>query len=163
MFIITFFFNFNLLLKNNVKSICLLNISKDIPHDAGIKDFRDFKFSEVKDVSIKNEIKQYNFNRDYSFEISLIKIDAFDELNDLETLNLQQSKLSKLKANTFSKLKKLKSLDLSYNQVKLKTNIFNDLENLEVLSLNANDLFQIQKNTFNELKVLKKLTLNRNL
>ena len=97
----------------------------------------------VEEFLIKNEIKEFNYNREYSFEISLIKIDAFEDLENLVRLNLQQSKLVKLRANTFSTCGKLKKLDLSCNQIKLKTNIFNGLENLEVLELAFNNLSHI--------------------
>jgi len=68
-----------------------------------------------------------------------------------------------LHSNMFSNLKKLKTLNLDYNPIKvIKRDAFNGLEKLEELSLCGNILEEIDAGLFDNLKSLKSLLLHGN-
>uniref|UniRef100_A0A1I7XQP0 LRRCT domain-containing protein n=1 Tax=Heterorhabditis bacteriophora TaxID=37862 RepID=A0A1I7XQP0_HETBA len=77
-------------------------------------------------------------------------------------LDLSSNKLLSLSNNVFSKLKTLKTLILTGNEVQLSPDCFNGLSSLETLSLSENRLAYLPPSVFRHLKGLKNLDLSFN-
>jgi len=88
-----------------------------------------------------------SFNKIFSihslaFKLTIIDSNVFKDLTSLEYLDLSNQFLVGIQAKAFQGLMKLKSLNLSFNEIKYfnDTNIFQGLSNLNTLALNSNKL-----------------------
>ncbi|KAJ8915798.1 hypothetical protein NQ315_004610 [Exocentrus adspersus] len=87
---------------------------------------------------------------------------VFEELHQLEVLNLKQNKLSVLDNGVFEGLKNLKVLDLSFNRLKSLSGCFAPLISLKTLNLQDNQITKITGNEFTTLLSLIHLDLASN-
>lgn len=128
---------------------------------------------------------------DFSYnQLNNIPVRIFDDLDDIEIINLSKNNLNTIDFNVFSKRENLKAINLSSNLIdsiipfsnfvscnfynmkslSLQSNqlkntefdTFSDLPALEILILNDNCLSKIEKYTFARLRTLKILHLNKN-
>nr|XP_033774155.1 amphoterin-induced protein 1 [Geotrypetes seraphini]XP_033774156.1 amphoterin-induced protein 1 [Geotrypetes seraphini] len=84
-------------------------------------------------------------------------------LKRLQSLLLNQNKLSFISTDAFSLVPHLKYLDLSSNEIKaLGENHFSKLRELEVLLLYDNAIGQIDRSAFEDMHKLQKLYLSQN-
>ena len=83
--------------------MCLTN-KRDNSNNDSINDLREFEFNKIKTL---NSIK---------ISLSAIKNQSFIDFENLEVLVLNCNKLTKIKANSFQHLSKLKKLNLCGNQ-----------------------------------------------
>ncbi|XP_020833630.1 leucine-rich repeat-containing G-protein coupled receptor 4 isoform X1 [Phascolarctos cinereus] len=81
---------------------------------------------------------------------------------NLESLTLTGTKISSLPGNLCQDRKKLKTLDLSYNNIQ-ELPSFNGCSALEEISLQHNQIHEIKESTFQGLTSLRILDLSRNL
>lgn len=87
--------------------------------------------------------------------------DFFDSSVNLIHLNLSENQLV-VKSGQFKHLSNLKCLDLSKNRMtKLEDGVFLGLKNLEELDLRGNDLDEMSLCQLDELKSLKKLKFDK--
>lgn len=88
---------------------------------------------------------------------------SFDDLADLNHLDLSFNSITKLHQSTFSKLEKLYFLNLSANKLtSLNENIFKLNKNLESLIISQNNLMTVASKTLNSQKSLKFFWINHN-
>ncbi|CAD5216785.1 unnamed protein product [Bursaphelenchus okinawaensis] len=88
---------------------------------------------------------------------------TFNELSNLEMLDMSGNKLSAIKADQFGPLAKLEHLHLTNNQIQeIENGAFALLKNLKVLHLAGNALSNITKDTFKGLENLEVLQLENN-
>ncbi|KAJ8796033.1 hypothetical protein J1605_002795 [Eschrichtius robustus] len=80
----------------------------------------------------------------------------------LESLTLTGTKISSISSNLCQEQKMLRTLDLSYNDIKDLPS-FNGCHALEEISLQRNQIHQIKEDTFQGLTSLRILDLSRNL
>ncbi|XP_054441953.1 leucine-rich repeat-containing G-protein coupled receptor 4 [Pteronotus mesoamericanus] len=80
----------------------------------------------------------------------------------LESLTLTGTKISSISSNLCQEQKMLRTLDLSYNDIK-ELPSFNGCHALEEISLQRNQIHQIKEGTFQGLISLRILDLSRNL
>ena len=92
-----------------------------------------------------------------------IKVNAFQNFNNVEYLFLFQNELNELDADLFLHLSSLMELQLDNNMLqRLPPNIFHNLRRLEILYLNNNDLSSLPHGVFHDLLSLMHLTLHEN-
>uniref|UniRef100_A0A3B3BUE1 Vasorin b n=2 Tax=Oryzias melastigma TaxID=30732 RepID=A0A3B3BUE1_ORYME len=104
--------------------------------------------------------KLYLFNNG----IEVIKYENFNNLNNLELLDLSQNKLKQLPDRVFEPLTSLKNLDLSSNQIPhISEDCFHGLAKLERLYLYSNHITTIHPAAFDGLENLLELKLQNNL
>lgn len=95
-----------------------------------------------------------------------LEIDLFVEMEDLKSLILRNTGITKIKFGTFSNLKNLEILDLSDNKItELDVNMLTVLNNLKTLSINGNQIVTI--NLFHQrskilLQNLKEINIEGN-
>nr|CAI5823229.1 unnamed protein product [Callosobruchus analis] len=83
--------------------------------------------------------------------------------NQLVSLRLVDDKLQRVPKDTFSNSSRLRTLDLSRNEIAvIESDSFRTLRTLEVLNLSANGLTKIRGSGFSGLDQLKCLDLSRN-
>ncbi|XP_019406880.1 PREDICTED: leucine-rich repeat-containing G-protein coupled receptor 4 isoform X2 [Crocodylus porosus] len=80
---------------------------------------------------------------------------------NLESLTLTGTKISSIPVNLCQEQKLLRTLDLSYNNIKEIAN-FKGCSSLEEISLQHNQIFEIKKDTFQGLTSLRILDLSKN-
>jgi len=97
------------------------------------------------------------------------EIDSITRLPNLEYLDLSQNCLIKIRLNTFSNLKILKYLNLSFNKLNLEGDTNNNVSyfkgqsKLETLDISFNDIQYLDTNlTFKNLNSLKTLNMSNN-
>lgn len=80
----------------------------------------------------------------------------FSALNEtLDLLELEHNKIFSIKENCFSKMKKLRWIDLSFNKlILIEEKSFNGLVT-NVLDISSNELFEIQNNSFKNTTITK--------
>ncbi|KAM3876622.1 leucine-rich repeat-containing G-protein coupled receptor 4 [Diretmus argenteus] len=81
--------------------------------------------------------------------------------NNLESLTLSGTKISSIPADVCEDLKLLRTLDLSYNEIK-ELPSFQGCLNLQEISMQHNQIQQIDRDTFQGLSALRLLDLGRN-
>ena len=151
-----------------VHSICLVKLKHY--NNANIKDFLDIDLSQtVKEFSINSRLEvatgaeEKPPKPDLQFKFASVENkDLFDELNELEEVNLMSCGISKLDIDTFIKLKALRVLNLSNNKIDSLSKVFSGLEELEILDLSQNSISNINELAFNRLGKLRFLNLNEN-
>lgn len=95
-------------------------------------------------------------------KISKVRKFVLDNLTNLRNLNLANNQISSLERNLFSKMKNLKRLDLSYNSIEsLQSNCFDGAESLEEIYLQQNFIKNVA-NVFNSLNSLQFLNISEN-
>ncbi|XP_071953721.1 uncharacterized protein [Antedon mediterranea] len=88
----------------------------------------------------------------------------FTGLDDLETLNLSNNKITTICDYSFRNSTRLKVLYLQMNDIKyLRRNHFKGLEKLQLLNISDNGIRQIDSRTFEDLSNLKELYLRDNI
>ena len=91
---------------------------------------------------------------------------TFDNLANLESLNLIENSLVELHKDLFKDLVALKELHLGCvlecRPARLECGLFRNLSNLRILDLGINDLIELDKDLFQGLTSLKKLDLSYN-
>lgn len=88
---------------------------------------------------------------------------VFQHLEHLKTLNLRVNKLTELPENVFDHLAKLQTLNLRVNKLaQLPGNVFDHLAKLQTLTLDGNKLAQLPETVFNHLAELQALWLENN-
>lgn len=88
----------------------------------------------------------------------------FQQLEELQMLDLSQNELTLVPDGTFDRLVKLKNLDLSSNHIThISAGSFSGLVELERLYLHANQIQSIQVGAFESLQNLLELKLHGNL
>lgn len=113
-----------------------------------------YKLKKKEITDIKN---LYLNNR----QITSIDENCFNNMLQLETLNLSYNCILNLKANTFNQLKSLNRLGLSNCGVSTISNgVFTGLEQLQYLDLSHNPITLIESNALVCLKSLKQLSLS---
>lgn len=146
--------NITRILKNlNRSDLVLIDLS-----DNHLTSFRKWYhgLNSLRDLNLRNnQIKRVDFD------------DECIMTSKLEYLNLSSNSLGNLDEKCFSKMKSLKSLDLSFNfDLKLCSNAFKELCRLEKLSLGCIEIggnrFHLESEFFFGLKSLKCLDLNHN-
>ena len=96
-------------------------------------------------------------------KITSIEEGAFDGLNNLKGLFLNDNQITSIKKGVFDGLHNLKWLNLSSNQISsIEEGAFDGLNNLTELFLNDNQITSIKKGVFDGLHNLKGLFLNDN-
>lgn len=106
--------------------------------DLSIHGLKNLRINTFRGLSVKNLYLTEN-----SFDNIPEKI--FDDLDEMEILDLSNNKIKKISKGVFDNLINLLELDLSVNRIsKLPNNIFDRLVNLELLNLSGNNL-----NSFN--------------
>lgn len=96
---------------------------------------------------------------------NLEKLDrnVFEGLVKLKSLDLSINQIKELSHETFTHLKKLENLDLSWNGIKhLKQGIFSSLPSLKNLELTGNKLTEIEDNLFEGVENLETIIINVN-
>lgn len=102
---------------------------------------------------------------DLSANCGLVAInsDAFDDLEELRSLNLSGNYITEIETDNFANLIKLRSLDLSNNQITtLQNGSFHDLEELKYLNLARNHIESFPKDLFEDIGALEILILSHN-
>ncbi|VBB28104.1 unnamed protein product [Acanthocheilonema viteae] len=95
--------------------------------------------------------------------IDYISTAAFNGMDSLEQLALNNNKLTSIQTLTFSSLRNLRQLSLAGNTINMTTErSMNDIPTLEILSLARNRLQQLSKATFVNLNNLEQLDLSYN-
>jgi len=95
--------------------------------------------------------------------IDEIDSNIFQNLENLEILDLSHNKIKQFDSPIFANLKKLKELRINSNQIeKIDSNLFQNLENLEILDLSDNKIIQLDSAVFANLKKLKELRVDSN-
>ena len=113
-------------------------------------------------LSMQSQMRELYLNE---CSIEVINEHAFDQLVNLEILDLSRNQLASLEdcLGLFSSLRRLKSLDLSENVLeKIKPALFLNQFRLNFLNLASNRLYYIEPNTFESLCQLIHLDLSQN-
>ncbi|XP_050811231.1 leucine-rich repeat-containing G-protein coupled receptor 4 isoform X3 [Gopherus flavomarginatus] len=98
----------------------------------------------------------------YDNPLSFVGNSAFQNLSDLLSLILTGTKISNIPINLCQEQKMLRTLDLSYNNIK-ELSRFKGCSSLEEISLQHNQIQEIKEDTFQGLTSLRILDLSRNL
>jgi Leucine-rich repeat (LRR) protein len=110
--------------------------------------------------SANNRLVTINLN---SNNISLINSNSFNNLPELQTLDLSSNKIYELPSNSFSGNNQLKKLNLDNNQMKSAlTPAFINLPKLSDLCLSRNEITKIEENMFSGCTNLSKIDLKLN-
>jgi Leucine-rich repeat (LRR) protein len=110
--------------------------------------------------SANNRLVTINLN---SNNISLINSNSFNNLPELQTLDLSSNKIYELPSNSFSGNNQLNKLNLYNNQIKSAlTPAFTNLSKLSDLSLRNNRITEIGENMFSGCTNLSKIDLGYN-
>lgn len=86
---------------------------------------------------------------------------TFEKLNNLECLNLSKTKIFNIKLSTFKHQTKLRSLDLSDNQL-MEIDFDSYSKDLKQLNLQWNDLITVNNLTQSHLPALESLAISKN-
>uniref|UniRef100_A0A6C0EAI8 Uncharacterized protein n=1 Tax=viral metagenome TaxID=1070528 RepID=A0A6C0EAI8_9ZZZZ len=124
----------------------------------------NLKYKKLKEIppNIKYLTKLQTLNLSEN-KLKKIKENTFDNLTNLQQLFLGSNELRIIKENTFDKLTNLHYLDVGNNQLtEIKENAFDRLTDLTHLYLNGNKLKEIKENIFDKLTNLQTLNLNSN-
>ena len=94
----------------------------------------------------------------------LQEIFTLNQLPNLQSLNLQGNKISKIEEYAFKSLPNLITLNLNLNDLtgSIPTNAFSGLTNLKNLTLSSNELSSLSKDVLKPLPNLVKLHLDSN-
>lgn len=94
--------------------------------------------------------------------INKIEFDAFQEMNNLESLTLSNCNIYNISMDGFLGLNKLRYLDLSKNQLEyIPTGVFDDLDSIREIYLNGNQFKALPRDIFTKIHP-KLLRLNDN-
>ena len=95
--------------------------------------------------------------------ITVIEIDVFDGLHNLEYIDLSRNEIKRTEHGLFARLSRLKHLNLSRNQIDdMRRFTFVDLENLEVLDVSNNRLQAVPFQVFGPMIRLQYLDISYN-
>ena len=95
--------------------------------------------------------------------ISVIESEAFNGLNILKTLLLDENALTELRSDMFVRLDFLENLNIGHNSIlAVQPSTFIGLRNLKQLWLTKNSLIAITSGMFNELYQLEELGIAKN-
>ena len=93
-----------------------------------------------------------------------IEDDVFSRFKNLKTFIMTDSSLTKIKEKSFNQLINLDEIDLSNNQIRIiEDRSFSSLKSLTTLSLAENKIEELHKETFEGLITLKILAFSSNL
>lgn len=94
-------------------------------------------------------------------QIQKLTINSFNNLQQLNYLDLNSNLLNEIPRNVFQKLKSLRYLNLSQNNVtRLNVNSFKDLISLTTLNLNSNPIVNLTDKQFSTCRNLETLFLS---
>lgn len=114
---------------------------------------------EYLNASVFSGFKRLKILELWKTNLNSIDKDAFQGLNNLEKLFLNENLLTDIKPGTFSGLENLRVLDLSYNNLlSIDKNMVSNLTKLEIIYLNDNP--SLLKNNLADVKILCKSTKN---
>lgn len=146
-------------------------------NDSIISKLNKLNITKVKALFFKNRIangfsklqRKHLKNLDGLERLSLsenglteLPIDLFDDIQNLNWLDLQQNNIS-LHKGIFSKLGNLTFLELAHNNLEsIDNGLFENQNQLEVLNLWGNNITNISGEWFNGLESLKLLDLSKN-
>lgn len=100
----------------------------------------------------------------WNIELKKIEQEAFENSNELLTLDLSKNRIAALDAYTFSLATHITLMDLSQNRIAtVHVDAFSGLQRLNILNLDSNHLKLIPANCFAALIQLKTIRLSRNL
>lgn len=144
-------FSFNLRIpKENLKNLVSFNISGN-------------QLSNAQSVieSLISSIKILDVSSNF---IGKLSVHTFEKFDNLEYLNLSRTNLSNFGFSTFFHQRKLKALDISYNQLKMVnfTLLLRNYNNLNTLNLEGNDLTEINTLTNARFPKLTTLGISKN-
>ena len=126
-----------------------------------IKHLKDFKANNIVKNNIDINTTKLTLSSNYNKLI--IKNTTFNELKNLEILELHKCNIIELEHSCFYNLNNLRILTLSDNLFKeLPYGIFDDLPNLKYLYLNNCDLQVLDSDIFYKLDSLECLDLSNN-
>jgi len=127
---------------------------------------------EILQKHDKIELDQYNsylkIDGDYirvgpEEKVDKIKDDTFSNLKDLKTLIVQQMDVEEVEPHAFRGLDNLRQLSLYKNLLKsLPAGVFDDVPNLRELNLEDNKLESLDEHLFDKLTKLEQLTIGIN-
>ncbi|KAI4465436.1 synaptic adhesion-like molecule salm [Holotrichia oblita] len=97
-------------------------------------------------------------------KVEYISSGAFNNLKNLEVLDLTANRIQALTSTDFMNLNSLKELWLDQNYIsEIPEDVFTDLANLQALMLQSNNLAELTENTFAGLTNLTSLLINKNM
>jgi len=132
-----------------LRSLNVLKLSQMIMPSLG---FDQLPFPSLYQLDLKhNSIRQIESDS------------VFDQIPELENLQLDFNSLPSIKTTVFTKLQKLKELTMSHNGIETIQGTFENMPALEHLDLSHNKLRRLEHQVFAELNSLKILKLESNL
>ncbi|OWR41015.1 Insulin growth factor-binding protein complex acid labile chain [Danaus plexippus plexippus] len=105
-----------------------------------------------------NNMKEMDFT---SNRLEYISNGLFNNFTNLRKLILRRNLIAIIQENSFLRLTKLETLDLSENHLTVLTNVFYPLKNLQHLNLSRNNIQFIHDNYFNNW-LLQHLDISHN-
>ncbi|KAG8198932.1 hypothetical protein JTE90_015139 [Oedothorax gibbosus] len=138
------------------------NIQKTCWFLAPAKDLRFNKIREITKGTFKN-LENLNTLLLNNNHLTKIDNDAFKALPELRYLYLYKNRIKSIGADAFKGLHKLEQLYIHFNKIeKINPETFDDLPSLERLFLHHNRLSKIPYDAFKKLNSLKRLRLDSN-
>lgn len=131
--------------------ITSLNFRRDSPTDAVQLTKKHFLGME--------ELKELRVNRN---KLNELPANVFDDLVNLEWLDLSNTSLSYLPIEIFKNTKRLRHLDLNNNKIMNIDGVLKNLPKLERISLTNNRIMMINSTTFSQTPTLKNIDLGLN-
>ncbi|XP_032684432.1 leucine-rich repeat-containing G-protein coupled receptor 4-like [Odontomachus brunneus] len=124
--------------------ICLLPLAASVPIEPPSKNyFLDIDNDTLRNVRFVGEPSlQLNLS---SMNLHTLQKNAFDYVDDIESLDLSNNSLTSLPEFVFSNLTKLKNLWLSNNQISNIRTLFVGLENLQLLDISHNHIRHLRR------------------
>ncbi|XP_006138164.3 uncharacterized protein LOC102451718 [Pelodiscus sinensis] len=119
------------------------------------------KFKSIKGIVFENCSHLWNLDLTHN-RLKVVPYISFHSLNSLQSLSLAKNEFSDV-PNATSNIISLKSLDLSFNQIKkIVPKDFANLRSLQHLNLTGNRITQISSDLFPDLHNLLELNLGMN-
>lgn len=127
-------------------------------------------YLRLEGCSVKSVKREDFLNMDQLERLSLNKLsiyslpeDALNELPYLEVLEMVSCGIHEIYAKTFATQKKLKHLNLEYNEITvLEKDLFISNKNLEAINLRGNKITVLENDLFKSNKKLKAVDLQEN-
>ena len=114
-----------------------------------------------KSVAKLENVERLNLEK--NINITYLNASVFSNFENLQILELWKTKLSDIDKNAFQGLNSLTKLFLNENRLtQIKPGTFNGLENLRVLDLSFNNLWSIDSNLVANLSKLELISINDN-
>lgn len=130
--------------------------------DLSYNQITELSGTSKKKVRHHEEIKRFiklNFDNN---NISYIDNDFFTIFKYISFLMLRSNKITKLDPGTFKKVKILKYLDLSRNNLTLDDQTFKGLSRTELIDISRTNISVLEANYFKDCRSLRRIVANRN-